>query len=233
MNIPKMNLKAPYLPYSFHAKESPKKRQQYRSFIDEKRSYFIFKRIFDVIVSFLFISLVLVWLLPIIGFLIKNDSKGPVFFLQKRVGRGGRLFTCFKLRTMYVNQQADNLPAMESDSRITPLGRILRKTNLDEFPQFLNVLLGSMSIIGPRPHMVFDCNRFSSMVMDYKFRNFVKPGITGLAQIKGFQGPVSHFEPIFLRYQWDAFYVRNASFLLDLRIIRKTIVDFTKHRAIV
>jgi putative colanic acid biosynthesis UDP-glucose lipid carrier transferase len=153
------------------------------------------------------------------------DSKGPVFFLQKRVGRAGRIFTCYKLRTMIVNEQADVIPALENDYRITRVGKLIRRSNIDEFPQFFNILFGSMSVIGPRPHMIADCNRFSSAIPGYKFRNFVKPGITGLAQIKGFHGPAIHFETFFLRYQWDAFYVRNANFLLDLRIIRKTVFE--------
>jgi putative colanic acid biosynthesis UDP-glucose lipid carrier transferase len=123
---------------------------------------------------------------------------------------------------MVVNEFANIEQASENDSRITRVGRFLRRTNLDEFPQFFNVLLGHMSIVGPRPHMHADCNTFSTAVSGYKFRNVVRPGITGLAQVKGYRGPTKDFKSIFHRYQFDAFYVRNASFWLDMRIIRKT-----------
>ena len=126
---------------------------------------------------------------------------------------------------MIVNHEANSKQAQENYSRITRIGSFLRKSNLDEFPQFLNVLIGNMSIVGPRPHMHVDCNKFSSVVPGYKFRNFVKPGITGLAQVKGLRGPTKDFESIFHRYQFDAFYVRNANIWLDLRIIRQTAVQ--------
>lgn len=158
--------------------------------------------------------------------LIKLDSRGPVFFLQKRTGKGGLDFVCFKLRTMVINSQADECPASEGDSRITRTGKWLRKTHLDELPQLFNVLLGSMSIVGPRPYMLSDCQKFAEMIPGYDYRNFVKPGITGLAQIKGLHGPKTDYKTIFWRYQWDAFYVRNAGFLLDLRIFRRTILLF-------
>lgn len=193
-----------------------------RNYLTEKRNYFFFKRIFDIVLASLVVVFVLSWLFPIIALLIKLDSPGPVFFIQRRVGRWGRSFNCLKFRTMVVNDQANSKQAAENDSRITRVGNFLRKSNLDEFPQFLNVLMGQMSIVGPRPHMHSDCNAFSSVVHNYKFRNTVKPGITGLAQIKGYRGPTKNFESIFHRYQFDAFYIRNANFWLDMRIIRKT-----------
>jgi putative colanic acid biosysnthesis UDP-glucose lipid carrier transferase len=194
-----------------------------RSYIDDKKGYFIFKRIFDIIISLLIIATILSWLLPLLALLIKLDSRGPVFFLQKRVGKGGRSFLCYKFRSMILNVEADKKQAVENDHRITRLGKFLRKSNLDELPQFFNVLKGEMSIVGPRPHMYADCNRFSAQVPAYKLRNLIRPGITGLAQTKGFSGPAIHFEEIFRRYQWDAYYVRAANFWLDLKIIRKTI----------
>jgi putative colanic acid biosynthesis UDP-glucose lipid carrier transferase len=124
---------------------------------------------------------------------------------------------------MVLNPYADNRPAVKDDPRITRIGKFLRRSNLDELPQFFNILFGSMSLIGPRPHMIFDCNRFSSLIPGYPFRNLIKPGLTGLAQIKGFHGPAISSSSIYLRYQWDVFYVRNANYLLDLRILRKTI----------
>lgn len=193
-----------------------------RSFLDYKRNYFFFKRVGDIVLSLLVTLLLLSWLIPIVAILIKLDSRGPVFFIQRRVGRWGRSFRCLKFRTMVVNEYANTEQARENDSRITSIGKFLRKSNLDEFPQFINVLLGHMSIVGPRPHMHADCDRFSKVISNYKFRSVIKPGITGLAQIKGYRGPTRDFESIFHRYQFDSFYVRNASFWLDMRIIRKT-----------
>jgi putative colanic acid biosynthesis UDP-glucose lipid carrier transferase len=193
-----------------------------RYYIDDRRNYFFFKRVADIFISLLIIVFFLSWFVPIAALLIKLDSRGPVFFIQRRVGRWGKTFSCFKFRTMVVNERAHVDQARVNDSRITSIGNFLRKTNLDEFPQFFNVLLGHMSIVGPRPHMHSDCNMFSKVVAGYKFRNVVKPGITGLAQVKGYRGPAKDFSSIFHRYQFDAFYVRNASFWLDLRIVRKT-----------
>jgi len=126
---------------------------------------------------------------------------------------------------MFPNDECNSRQAEKDDERITRVGRMLRKTNIDEFPQFINVLLGEMSLVGPRPHMYADCNRFSELVSGYKFRNMVKPGITGLAQVKGYHGPAITYESIFRRFQWDAFYVRNASLWLDLRIIKNTLLQ--------
>jgi putative colanic acid biosysnthesis UDP-glucose lipid carrier transferase len=185
-----------------------------RSYIDDKPVFFLFKRFFDILLSTLFIVFILTWLFPIIALLIWLDSGGPVMFIQERVGRAGRTFLCFKFRTM----QRDDFGRL----RITPLGNFLRKSNIDEFPQFVNVLIGSMSIVGPRPHTHFDCHRFSSLVPQYKLRSFVKPGITGLAQIKGYHGPAIGEESIISRYEWDVFYIKNASFWLDIRIVHQT-----------
>jgi len=167
-----------------------------------QRQYFhIWKRIVDIVVSFLVISFILSWLLPVIAILIRLNSKGPVFFIQKRVGFLGKTFKCIKFRTMVVNAEANSRQAVENDARITKLGHFLRLSNLDEFPQFFNVLKGEMSVVGPRPHMHKDCNDFSQVIANYKFRNIVKPGITGLAQVKGCRGPVKDKEAIFRRYQ--------------------------------
>ena len=194
----------------------------FRAYISQRQSYLLGKRIVDVAVSILVLVFVLSWLFPILFLLIKLDSKGPVFFVQKRVGFLGRSFPCLKFRTMHVNSEADTRQATEGDPRITRMGSFLRHSNLDELPQFLNVLAGQMSIVGPRPHMYNDCINFSRVVDSYKFRNLMKPGITGLAQVKGYRGPALNFEQIFRRYQWDAFYVRNAGFWLDLRIMHLT-----------
>jgi putative colanic acid biosysnthesis UDP-glucose lipid carrier transferase len=196
-----------------------------RHYVEGKRIYFASKRIFDLVISALVIMVFLSWITPLLALLIKISSPGPVFFVQKRVGRFGRSFTCIKFRTMIVNSEADNCQASENDRRITRIGKFLRKSNIDELPQFFNVLMGDMSIVGPRPHMYADCRHFSTIVPKYKFRTLVKPGITGLSQIKGYHGQVTSMECIYQRYLWDVFYVRNASFWWDLRIIATTAVQ--------
>ncbi len=206
-------------------KENVQKKASIRSYVENKKLYFILKRLSDIVISFVVTSIVLIVLFPIFAVLIKLESRGPVFFIQRRVGRGGRIFFCYKFRTMYVNAEANTCQADEDDVRITPTGRFLRKCNLDELPQFINVLFGDMSIVGPRPHMLSDCSKFSNAIPGYKFRNIVKPGITGLAQMKGYRGPTHDFTSMFRRFQFDAFYIRNTNFLLDYRIIRDTAVQ--------
>jgi putative colanic acid biosynthesis UDP-glucose lipid carrier transferase len=193
-----------------------------RNSITDRRFYLLYKRIFDLTVSLIVITLVLSWLIPLLALIIKLDSRGPVFFVQKRVGFLGRTFLCFKLRTMYVNTMCDDQQALADDPRITRLGKYLRLTSLDELPQFFNVLIGDMSIVGPRPHMHKDNADFSRVVENYRLRYLVKPGITGMAQVKGFRGPAQEFHQIFHRYQWDAFYIRNANLSLDFKIMRLT-----------
>lgn len=193
--------------------------------IELQRKYYSHKRLFDIFFSLAVIVFVLSWLYPLLALLIKLTSRGPVLFIQKRVGFAGRSFNCYKFRTMVVNKEANTKQAVENDPRITRIGRFLRVSNLDEFPQFFNVLKGDMSIVGPRPHMHKDCQDFSAYIVDYKFRNLTKPGITGLSQVKGYRGPTKDFESIFRRYQWDCFYVRNMSFRMDMRIIRMTAVS--------
>jgi len=193
-----------------------------------KTLYFIAKRIVDIFVSLFVITFILSWLLPILAILIRLDSKGPIFFVQTRVGFLGCSFRCYKLRTMVVNKYADSRQAQENDTRITRLGHFLRITSLDELPQFLNVLLGNMSIVGPRPFMLKDDQSFSIVVSNYPLRYCAKPGITGMAQVKGYRGPTANFHSIFHRYQWDAFYVRNAGPALDFKILRLTIRQTVK-----
>jgi putative colanic acid biosynthesis UDP-glucose lipid carrier transferase len=194
----------------------------FRVYIGQRQSYLLAKRVFDIAVSMFALIFIFSWLFPLLFVMIKLDSRGPVFFIQKRVGFLGRSFPCLKFRTMHVNEEADTRQATERDPRITRVGKFLRLSNLDELPQFLNVLAGHMSIVGPRPHMYKDCISFSRVVDSYKFRNLMKPGITGLAQVKGYRGPAQSFDQIFRRYQWDAFYIRNAGFWLDLRIVHRT-----------
>jgi putative colanic acid biosynthesis UDP-glucose lipid carrier transferase len=193
-----------------------------RNYVDDKSFFFLLKRGFDLIVSTFVILFFLTWIIPLMAFVIKTNSRGPVFFIQRRVGRGMRSFGCIKFRTMVVNDHANTIGPLENDHRVTSLGKFLRKTSLDELPQFINVFLGNMSIVGPRPHMYADCKRFSAVVGNYKFRNFVRPGITGLAQVKGYRGPAKDPFSIIHRFQYDSFYIRNASFVLDMKIMIKT-----------
>jgi putative colanic acid biosysnthesis UDP-glucose lipid carrier transferase len=184
--------------------------------------YILFKRPMDVVISLLAMALIFPWLFPIIILLIKLNSKGPALFRQERVGFLGKTFQCYKFRTMYVNGSVDSKRATSDDPRITYVGRFLRDTCLDEIPQFINVLLGQMSIVGPRPHMITDTVEFSSLIVNYHFRHCVRPGITGLAQTKGYRGPAANFEKTIRRYQWDEYYVCNVNLLLDVRIMLKT-----------
>jgi putative colanic acid biosynthesis UDP-glucose lipid carrier transferase len=195
----------------------------FRSYIDKKTSFFFLKRASDIIFSTTIIILLLSWIAPLMAIVIKLNSKGPVFFIQRRVGRGLRSFGCIKFRTMILNYDADKCSACNNDQRVTSLGKFLRKTSLDELPQFINVLLGDMSIIGPRPHMFADCNRFSTYIQDYKFRSLVRPGITGLAQVKGFRGPAEDSYNIVTRFYYDSIYIQKMNFQLDVNILLNTI----------
>lgn len=194
-----------------------------RSFVASRKKYLVAKRWFDIAFSLVVIVLLLSWLTPLIALIIKAGSRGPVFFRQKRIGKNGTLFTCFKFRTMVINEEADYQPAGLNDNRITRVGKFLRYTNLDELPQFVNVFLGHMSVVGPRPHMIADCVRFSFVVHSYQFRSLVRPGVTGLAQINGCHGFTADYDSIILRYYWDAQYVRKAGLWMDLRIITATV----------
>jgi len=187
-----------------------------------KSNYFLVKRGIDFTIALLISLLIFPWLFPIVMLFIRLDSKGPVFFKQKRVGFLGEIFWCYKFRTMQVNDAADTRQAVKNDPRITRIGKFLRYSGLDELPQFINVLLGHMSIVGPRPHMLKDSQEFAEVVTDYKFRNLVRPGITGMSQVRGYRGPATTFQSIFRRYQWDAYYVRNISFSLDLKVMSET-----------
>jgi putative colanic acid biosynthesis UDP-glucose lipid carrier transferase len=200
------------------------------SYNNKSGTYLLAKRALDIFLSLLVITLVLWWLLPILAILIKLDSAGPVFFVQKRIGLFGKTFNCLKLRTMVVNRHADTQQADKNDPRITPLGKFLRLSCVDELPQFFNVLWGDMGVVGPRPHMIRDCEEFARHVPAYALRQLMRPGITGMAQVKGYRGKTQGFFDVFHRYQWDIFYVRNANLMLDLRIINQTIGRGTQSR---
>lgn len=186
-------------------------------------SNFLVKRTFDIAFSAIILLLLCSWLFPLIAILIKATSKGPVFFVQKRYGFHEEVFSCLKFRTMVVNDESATKTTAENDSRITKIGKFLRKTSLDELPQFINVLKGEMSIVGPRPHMLAVDNYYKLKIGRYSLRSMVSPGITGLAQVSGLRGDYGDVEvEMRKRILADAFYVRNWSFVLDLVIILKT-----------
>jgi lipopolysaccharide/colanic/teichoic acid biosynthesis glycosyltransferase len=185
----------------------------------------IIKRCGDIFLSSLVIVGILSWLIPLMALLIKLDSKGPIFFLQKRNKRGGKTFTCIKFRSIIVNEDADLLQATADDER-TKLGRFLRNHHLDEFPQFFNVLLGDMSFIGPRPYTVSDNNKYEELIEFYEYRHKVKPGITGLSQAMGYVGETRNIQAMRDRVLLDIFYVRHWSLRLDLKILWNTIHKF-------
>jgi putative colanic acid biosynthesis UDP-glucose lipid carrier transferase len=188
----------------------------------ERPYNFILKRCLDVVISIFLIIVLLSWLLPILALLIKLDSKGPVFFLQKRNKNGGRSFTCIKFRSMIVNKEADILSAAENDKRITRVGKFIRHYHLDELPQLFNVLAGDMSLIGPRPHMVSENARYEKLVKEYIYRHTVKPGMTGLAQSLGNFGATADMEKFQERVALDLQYIRQWSVGMDIKIMYRT-----------
>ena len=199
-----------------------------RTIIQDETLNKTIKRVFDVFFSLLIIVGLMSWLTPILAIIIKLESKGPLFFIQKRNGLNYKEFNCYKFRSMQLNDKADIDLASKNDIRITKVGKFIRKTSIDELPQFFNVLLGDMSIVGPRPHMVSVANLYALQVDKFMVRHFVKPGITGLAQIKGFRGEVETEEDIINRVKYDIFYMENWSILLDVEIILKTIYNIIK-----
>lgn len=187
-----------------------------------------FKRLFDIIVSVFVIVGLLSWLTPILAILIKLDSKGPIFFKQKRNGLDYEEFYCYKFRSMKPNPLADLYQVTKGDLRITRMGKFLRKTSIDELPQFINVLKGDMSVVGPRPHMVSHTHMYAERIDKFMVRHFIKPGITGLAQVSGYRGEVETDEDIINRVRLDIFYLENWSLLLDLKIVFQTIYNALK-----
>ncbi len=181
------------------------------------------KRALDVTISLFVTIFILSWLIPIVGLLIFLESGTPIFFKQLRTGKDKKPFYCWKFRSMKQNKDADLKQATRNDSRITFLGRFLRKSSLDEFPQFLNVLKGEMSLVGPRPHMIKHTTDYSKIVDDYMVRQFIKPGITGWAQINGFRGEITNPEQIKMRVNKDLWYLENWTLWLDIKILLLTV----------
>jgi putative colanic acid biosysnthesis UDP-glucose lipid carrier transferase len=182
------------------------------------------KRATDIIVSSLIIIFILSWLVPLLAILIKLDSRGPVFFIQLRSGKNNQPFRCLKFRSLRVNDEADSKQVSRDDNRITRLGRIMRKTNIDELPQFFNIFLGDMSVVGPRPHMLKHTEHFAELYKEYMIRHFVKPGLTGWAQVNGFRGEIKDNDFLKKRVEYDTWYMENWSLYFDMRIILLTVL---------
>lgn len=194
----------------------------------DKHANKLLKRVFDIVFSSLIILLIMSWLIPILAILIKLESKGPVFFKQKRNGLNYEEFSCFKFRSMRLNDIADLEQVSKNDPRITKIGKFMRKTSIDELPQFFNAFIGTMSVVGPRPHMVSHTEMYAKSVDKFMVRHFIKPGITGLAQTNGFRGEVENEHDIINRVKYDIFYLENWSLLLDIKIIVLTIYNAAK-----
>lgn len=186
-----------------------------------------FKRAFDILFSLIVIVFILSWLTPIIGLLILIESRGPIFFRQGRPGLDENKFFCYKFRSMHQNVNTEK-EASRNDPRVTRMGRFMRKTSIDELPQFFNVFLGDMSVVGPRPHLWSQNKAYANKIKKYMVRLYVKPGITGLAQVKGFRGEIETDEDMINRIKYDVFYIENWSFVLDIKIIVQTVINIFK-----
>ncbi len=187
------------------------------------------KRLFDISVSGLFLLTVFPVMYIIVGIIIKIQSPGPILFRQKRNGLDGKEFYCLKFRSMHVNADCDRIQATKDDPRKFKFGDFMRRTNIDEFPQFVNVFRGDMSLVGPRPHMLLHTQEYSRLIRHYMVRHLVKPGITGWAQVLGFRGETKTLEQMENRVKADIWYVENWSFGLDLRIMWRTVVNMLMH----
>lgn len=182
------------------------------------------KRIFDIVFSLIIIVFILSWVIPLLSLLIKLESKGPVFFKQGRPGLDEKEFFCYKFRSMKLNETTEE-EASKNDPRVTKIGRIIRKTSVDELPQFINVFLGDMSVVGPRPHLWSQNKSYGKKINKYMVRHYIKPGITGLAQVKGFRGEIESDEDMRCRIKLDVFYIDNWSLILDIKIIVQTVLN--------
>jgi putative colanic acid biosysnthesis UDP-glucose lipid carrier transferase len=186
-----------------------------------------FKRVFDVVFSLFVILFILSWMVPIFAIIIRLESKGPIFFKQGRPGLNEEEFFCFKFRSMKMNVNTET-EASKNDPRVTRVGRFMRKTSIDELPQFFNVLRGEMSVVGPRPHLWSQNTKYATKIQKYMVRLYVKPGITGLAQVKGYRGEIETDTDMINRIKYDVFYIENWSFFLDLKIIVMTVFNIFK-----
>jgi putative colanic acid biosynthesis UDP-glucose lipid carrier transferase len=186
------------------------------------------KRVFDIVLSLVFL-IPTALLFPIIYLIIKIQSPGPIFFKQLRTGLDGKDFYCLKFRSMHVNKDADRLQATKDDPRKFPFGNFMRKANIDELPQFWNVLRGDMSIVGPRPHMLAHTEQYSQLIDKYMVRHFVKPGVTGWAQVTGYRGETKELWQMEGRVKRDIWYMEHWSIWLDIRIIWMTIKTIFVH----
>lgn len=185
----------------------------------------LIKRVFDIFFSSLVLILVFPWVFIWVAIMIKIQSPGPIFFRQERTGLDGKIFKCIKFRSMKVNEDADKVQATKDDPRKFPFGDFMRKFNIDELPQFINVFLGDMSVVGPRPHMLKHTAEYSRLINHFMVRHFAKPGITGLAQVTGFRGETRYIDQMEGRVKKDIEYIENWTFLLDLKIILKTVTN--------
>ncbi len=188
----------------------------------------LLKRGFDILFSSAVIILIFSWLFPILALLIKISSRGPIFFVQQRNGEGNKPFGCIKFRTMMVNREQETLQISKGDPRVTSVGSFLRKSSIDEFPQFFNVLIGEMSIVGPRPNMKKHDEEYENTILIYKNRHYVKPGITGLAQCMGYRGEIRTISDMEGRVKLDKYYIENWSFLFDIKIIYLTVLSLLR-----
>ncbi len=188
------------------------------------------KRVFDVIFSLMIIVFIMSWLIPIMFIIIKLESKGPLFYKHVRNGLNYEEFTCFKFRSMKHVKHKDLQQVTKDDDRVTKVGRFIRRTSIDELPQFFNVLLGDMSVVGPRPHMISYTQEYAKQIDKYNFlfRHSIKPGVTGLAQVKGYRGEIATKEEIVNRVKYDIFYIENWSVFLDIKIIFETVINLFK-----
>ncbi|MBE8719315.1 exopolysaccharide biosynthesis polyprenyl glycosylphosphotransferase [Sphingobacterium pedocola] len=183
------------------------------------------KRLIDLLISGLVLVFILSWMVPLIGLLIKLQSPGPIFFKQLRSGRNNKPFYCYKFRSMVVNKDSNAKQATKDDKRVTAIGKFLRQSSLDEFPQFINVFLGQMSVVGPRPHMLAHTEHYSQLIQHYMVRQFVKPGITGWAQVNGYRGETKDPELMARRVEHDIDYMQNWSAMLDFKIVCMTAIN--------
>ena len=197
----------------------------------EKQSNIILKRLFDLMFSILVIVILYPFIFPFVIIIQKITSRGPIFFIQKRSGQDNKVFNCIKFRTMYVNEFDNLTGTLKNDPRITPFGKFLRKSRIDELPQFMNVFIGEMSVVGPRPHMLKHTEEYSIIVDEFLVRHFVKPGITGWAQTTGYIDESKKLQEMKDKVKKDIWYIENWSFALDVKIIFLTLFKvFTKDK---